>query len=259
MADREVNILTGLHIWVNRPCGEEATIAAKLTSLGAKVSAVISTAIEPVSDCSQLDEVLSQVQKFDCVVFTSIQGVRAVESRLITLGKSPQDFHPQRTLAVGPSTAEACRKAFAIPCEIPPEAAGVHVADLVSSRQGYRILLLRGNLAPEDLPNALIEKGAIVTNCVCYNNVDIPRVTLPEDVPDVIAFTSSHSAELLLHQLKIQGRWGWLDDCKIVCIGPKTAQTVRQYGLQPASIAIPHTLGGIVNAITELKERQDAR
>jgi uroporphyrinogen-III synthase len=35
----------------------------------------------------------------------------------------------------------------------------------------------------------------------------------------------------------------------IYCIGPVTAQTAREFGLEPAAVAEEHTLEGIVEAV----------
>ena len=65
---------------------------------------------------------------------------------------------------------------------------------------------------------------------------------------DVVTFTSSSTVKNLVQQL---GNITSLQQTKIACIGPVTADTARNYALEPDIVAENYTIDGLVNAIKE--------
>ena len=65
---------------------------------------------------------------------------------------------------------------------------------------------------------------------------------------DFVTFTSSSTVKNLVHQL---GNITPLQQVKIACIGPVTAETARSFALEPDIIAENYTIDGLVDAIRE--------
>jgi len=82
--------------------------------------------------------------------------------------------------------------------------------------------------------------------------VDVPR-------PDVLTFTSSAGVRATYERLAADGLEGWMQDVPIVCIGPVTAETVRDMGLEVAAMASEYTIPGMVAAVVQwASEREGA-
>jgi len=69
--------------------------------------------------------------------------------------------------------------------------------------------------------------------------------------PDLITLTSPSAARSLAKMLEESGRADWLAQVPIICIGPITADAVRELGYQPARVATEHTMQGLVQAILD--------
>ncbi|HWQ28120.1 MAG TPA: uroporphyrinogen-III synthase, partial [Dehalococcoidia bacterium] len=64
---------------------------------------------------------------------------------------------------------------------------------------------------------------------------------------DVATFASSSSVRNLIEML--EGDVSALRNVTIACIGPVTAQAVREAGLEPAIVAQEHTIPGLLRAL----------
>ena len=65
---------------------------------------------------------------------------------------------------------------------------------------------------------------------------------------DFVTFTSSSTVKNLVQQI---GNITPLQQTKIACIGPVTADTARNFALEPDIVAETYTIDGLVNAIKE--------
>lgn len=245
--------LMGQTVLVTRPRGQSAGLAEPLAALGATVFALPAIAIEPPEDPSPLDEALRKLEGYDWLILTSVNGVEAVSARLEALGLVlPMGL---KLAAVGPATAEAMRKTLRDPDVVPAEAMGIWIAEAIGEVGGRRILLARGDLARPDLPEALRAKGSDVDDVVAYRIVrpsfDGP---LPQACPDWIALTSSSGVMGTYDALSARGRGEWMHSSRLACIGPLTAATVREMGIEPTIVAETHTVNGLVEAIAKASE-----
>ena len=71
--------------------------------------------IRPMEDNTQLDQALKNLDKYEWIVFTSVNGVDVVFNRL------PADVHFPHTAAIGPKTANALRCHGVEPDYVPEE------------------------------------------------------------------------------------------------------------------------------------------
>ena len=65
---------------------------------------------------------------------------------------------------------------------------------------------------------------------------------------DFVTFTSSSTVKNLVKQL---GNITPLQQAKIACIGPVTAETARSFALEPDIIADTYTIDGLIESIKE--------
>ena len=161
MADRP---LAGKRIVVTRP--ESKPLAEALEGLGAEAAIVPLIEIRPVEDPRALDAALQNLQDYDWVVFTSVNGVAAVGERLSGIGEAT------RVAAVARVTADAVR-ALGVEPSFVAESASEDIAAGLGALDGTRVLLPQADIADSRLGDELRERGARVDSVVAYRTVQI--------------------------------------------------------------------------------------
>jgi uroporphyrinogen III methyltransferase/synthase len=144
---------------------------------------------------------------------------------------------------------------------VPEEAVGESMAGalLGEGLKGRRVLLLRADIAREQLPASLRQAG------VACDDLTIYRTVVPKSLPaafvarvdagevDWITLTSPSSFVNLL-ALVGEARRETLRRLKLASIGPVTTKAVRQAGFEVACEAEPHDVPGLVEAIRRVVE-----
>jgi len=239
--------LFGQRIVVTRDRRQAAELADPLEELGAEVLLLPVIEIRPPADPGPLDRAMSQLNSYDWVIFTSVNGVRSFVDRLTDIRSLRA-----KVCAIGPATAAAVEALHIKVDRLPTEYVAESLIDALSSDDvaGKRILLPRAAVARDLVPVELTRRGAIVDVVEAY------RTVVPEDAevrakialarrPHWITFTSSSTVQNFLAVAEREA----LEGVKIASIGPITSATARQYGLTVDVEADPHTVGGMVTAI----------
>lgn len=259
--------LAGRHIAITRPPEQAPELAALLERAGARVTLLSSIAIAPLDDTAALDEALRRMAAFDWIVLTSVNGVAAVSARLAALGLDWAGRGQARIAVIGPATARALQAQGATPDLIPDEYVAEGILEGLGAVAGTRILLLRADIARRSLAEGLRARGAAVEEVAAYRTVERPveaqalRALLEADRPDAITFTSSSTVRGLLKSIPTGGpdSHDALAGIALACIGPITAGTLREYGLEPAVVADEYTVPGLVYALAGHFSPQPAR
>jgi uroporphyrinogen III methyltransferase/synthase len=244
--------LFGQRIVVTRDPKQAADLADPLESLGAEALLLPTIEIRDASDPKPLDDAIDRLASYDWIIFTSANGVRHFTARL---DKSPHDLRSlkARICAIGPAT-KAAVEALHLKVDLMPKE---YVAEsLVQSfanenLNGARILLPRAAVARDLVPRELSSRGAHVDVVEAYRTLapaDLPaRATeVLNRKPHWITFTSSSTVS---NFISAAGREA-LVGIKIASIGPITSATLREHGIEPTVEADPHTMGGLVDALT---------
>ncbi len=250
--------LAGRRVLVTRAARQAGKLSEGLSALGAIPVEVPLLEIAFPDSFEPLDNALRNLSRFDWLIFTSANTVRALASRLPEVGLHIVASHNVKVAAVGPATASAAREA-GWPVSIVPEA---YVAESLISAlgdriSGARVLLARASLARDVIPGALRAAGAIVDVVDAYRNV------LPEAAPeqlryalagglDAATFTSSSSVTHLAQAANSAGVAFPFAGIPAVSIGPITTQTLRELGWEPAIEADPHDISGLIAATVQV-------
>ncbi|HEX6797298.1 MAG TPA: uroporphyrinogen-III synthase [Ktedonobacterales bacterium] len=261
--------LAGRHIAITRPAEQAGEFAALLEAAGARVSALPSIAIAPAADLAALDAALRELSSYDWIVLTSSNGVRAVAKRLDALGMGWADRGLARIAVIGPATAEALAARGVAADLVPAEHVAEAILDGMGNVAGQRVLLARADIARQALAEGLRLRGADVVQVAAYRTVPVPveaealRRLLVER-PDAITFTSSSTVEGFVAGLAAaigrppdaSGRppdaptlAETLAGIALAAIGPITAATLREHGLEPAVVAADYTTPGLRDAL----------
>jgi uroporphyrinogen-III synthase len=253
--------LAGKRIVATRAEEQSYELVTLLESVGAVPILFPTIRIVPLDDYRELDDRLQHLSDYDWVIFTSVNGVRHVIERMRTLGLPLATCDKCHVAAIGPAT-EALLRQYGIRISLRPDeyVAEAIVAELLKRGpvKGKRFLLLRVDIARAVLREQLVEEGAQVDEIPVYQTAlgqpDPAAYEALRTGVDVITFTSSstvrHFFDLLGGEaLPIASR------ALIACIGPITAQTAREKGLQVGVIAREYTIPGLVAALTNHFDR----
>jgi uroporphyrinogen III methyltransferase/synthase len=250
--------LFGKRILIARDEDRGFEMARMLEAYGANAIWLPVLKIELLSNSPQMREAVIALSKgaYDWVVFTSVNGVKALFETLHSMGMDARAFSSTKVCAIGDATSNELRKEGIIADAVPVQFTTEAVADLLLNIgvQGKRILLPRAVGASRKLVNSLVEAGAEVHEVVAYNVLTNKELSEEEisavfsKPVDIACFTSPSSVDALF---KLAGEKlnALLRNTKIACIGPVTARRVEEYGLPASIIALTHTTQGLVEAI----------
>ena len=266
--------LFGKRIVVTRARAQASELVDRIDELGGEPYEfpVIET-VMPAGQEKQ-DEIaaaLSRLEEYDWVIFTSVNGVEFFFRHLKQLHADIRGLFNARIAAVGPATAEALAAYGLQTEELPARFQAEGLMETLGSDllPGQKVLLPRGDLARDWLPDKLTELGLQVTVADTYETVvtgeddDELLKLLEEGRIHAVTFTSSstvHNFLKILQRMGVKDPLPLLSNVKIACIGPITEKTAIEAGLTPGLLAAEATIEGLVeelcrwNVETKLKQ-----
>ena len=251
--------LAGRRIVITRAASQAAVLVRLLSEAGAEVIEAPTIAIEPPERWEPLDRAIADLDAVTWVVFTSVNGVAMFDARLRHGGRSWTGLAGKRVAAIGPATAAALA-GHGVTAEVVPDeyrAEGLVEALRPRLRQGDRILLPRAAQTRDVLVKALAALGADVNEVAAYRtrrvteSADRVRQELARARVDAITFTSSSTARNFAALFTDEERRRLLRDVTIASIGPITAETAAEFGLQTRIMPDDYTIPALARAIAE--------
>ncbi len=246
---------------VTRARAQAGELSAELERLGAEVHEFPTIEISPPEDFGPLDAAIRDLDSFGLIVFTSVNGVEAFLERLrhhgLDLRALPRDA---KVAAIGPVTAERIERAGLRVDVVPEEYRAEALIEALNSSTlaGERVLIPRAKVAREVLPDGLREAGAEVVVPPAYESVPLSEgkedvsLRLQSGEIDCVTFTASSTVENFVGAFGAEEAARLLDDTRVVCIGPITADTARAHGLRVDAEAKEYTISGLVEAVKGL-------
>jgi uroporphyrinogen-III synthase len=260
----KTNQLQGRRILVGRARHQASALSTGLRARGAHVEEIPFIEIRKPRSYKPLDTALRNLDHYDWLILTSVNGVTAFWERLRKLRVNRNTLKHLKIAAIGPSTKKAIvQRGFRVhivPGEYVAEAVVEALRDKIN---GKRVLLARAKVARDVIPQELTKAGAVVDVVEAYETV-VPKnsrkrlLTLiadPKRRPDVITFTSSSTVKNFVALLGRHRRWkGQLKGINFASIGPVTSSTLREMNLDVHAEANKYTIPGLVQAITKLEK-----
>lgn len=251
--------LAGRTIVVTRPADQARRFIDLLEAAGARVLAAPTIAIEPPPSWEPLDRALDDAPSFAWVIFTSVNGVAMVDRRLRTRRLDWTALRRSRVAAIGPATAEALREHEVRVDVVPGEYRAEGLVERLRGeiRAGDRVLLPRAAQTRDVLVTGLRGVGADVVEVPAYvtrrveANTRRLRDALVSGSVDAVTFTSSSTARNFAELFSDEQRRSWFVGVTVASIGPITAATASEYGLQTSVMPREYTIPALARAITE--------
>jgi uroporphyrinogen III methyltransferase/synthase len=230
--------LHGRTVALTRARAQASALAARLRELGAHVVEAPAIRIEP------LDAPLPDPRDHDLVCVTSPNGAELLMARL----RDARALAGTTVAAIGPGTARALRERGIEADVVPERAVAEGLVEALAGIDVCHALIVRGAEGRAVLRDALIARGAEVTEAVLYE-------TRPEPLDDD-ARAAAAAADYLVFASGSAVRFfaeaagpGALRGPRIASIGPATSAELRALGAEPDLEADPHTPDGLIAAL----------
>jgi uroporphyrinogen III methyltransferase/synthase len=253
--------LFGKRIVVTRAREQASGFLAHLNALGAACIEFPTIQVVPPKSWDPLDRAVMRLERYQWLLFTSVNGVKYFFKRLEDLGLDMRELRDMKVGAIGPKTAEAVYKKGIRPDLVPEEYRAEAVVEAFKKWdvKGVKILLPRAAKAREVLPVELVKLGANVDEIPAYETVrpdhDKGRVKdmLERGEIDMVTFTSSSTVSNFMEMFheERQHLKEWMAKVGVACIGPITARTAEERGLSVSLIPEEYTIEALTNAIVD--------
>lgn len=245
---------------VGRARHQAGALSEELHRRGAEVIEIPFLEIRKPKSFRPLDAALKNLDSYDWLILTSVNGVEAMWKRMEKLRLSKRAFEPLRIAAIGPATKKAIEQRGAKVDVVPKEyVAESVVRSLRHKVKGKRVLLVRAKVARDVIPRELRQARAHVDVVEAYETV-VPlssrgrlRAALKnaKKRPHLVTFTSSSTVRNFVELLGSAGkaRAALLAGIRMASIGPVTSATLRELNLPVDIAAKEFTIPGLVAAI----------
>lgn len=248
--------LFGKRILVTRARHQASALSRLLSERGAQPVELPVIDIKSVPDTGELNRAISNLENYQWLVFTSVNGVEAFFQLLYNRKLDARALKNLKVVAIGPATAGILEKKGIIPDYLPDVytseslVAGLRNQDIA----GHRFLLPRADIADKELAEGITQLGAEVHEVAAYitvpaiDGISRAKQMLLSGEIDIITFTSSSTVSNLVAALEDIRQ---INSARVACIGPKTADTAAGAGLKVDIIASEQTIPGLVAAIEQ--------
>jgi uroporphyrinogen III methyltransferase/synthase len=255
----ETKPLFGKRILVTRTRAQASMLSQLLLKQGAEPIEVPTIEIVPCPSYEELDAALKNLTEFDWLIFTSANGVNHFFKRMDAWGRDARGLSGCKVCAIGPATAQMLLEK-GIKADLVPQdyrAEGI-IAELEAKIAiNSRVLIVRAEQARDILPDSLQELGAEVTVAPAYRTVQPELETakikklFKEEGADVVTFTSSSTVTNLANILGRQDFPKLLKKVTVACIGPITAATAKELGVESQIVCQEYTIPALVDQLVE--------
>jgi uroporphyrinogen III methyltransferase/synthase len=256
----ETKPLFGWRVLVPRTKEQAASLSEQLRSYGAVPEEVPTISVEPPRTPQQMERAVKGLVtgRYEWVVFTSTNAVRAVRERFEQYGLDARAFAGLKVAAVGDQTAASLVEFGVRPDLMPADQQSSE--GLLEVWPPYdkdldpinRVLLPRADIATETLVAGLTELGWECDDVTAYRTVRAapPPQPIREAIKgggfDAVLFTSSSTVRNLI------GIAGKPHNVTVIAvIGPQTAETAREYGLRVDVMADKPSASALAEALSE--------
>ncbi|MGE5389549.1 MAG: uroporphyrinogen-III C-methyltransferase [Deltaproteobacteria bacterium] len=251
--------LWGKRIVVTRARAQASALAEGISELGGQAIEFPSIVIKPEEDLRSLHRAFQSLDKYEWIIFTSVNGVDIFFDELIRQGMDIRDLKGVKICAIGPATEKRLAGRGLKVDTIPDEYRAEGIIRELRSRitPGQWVLLPRARGARAILPDSLHKLGAHVNEVYLYEAITASKISrdsldrIMNGAVDYLTFTSSST---VINFVKIVGEENVAritGQTRVACIGPVTADTARKMGFTVHIIAEEYTISGLIKALVE--------
>src|SRR6266542_168958 len=157
-----------MKVLITRPRAQSSSFGEALQSAGFEPIYFPVIEIRPIENNVELDNAIKNIQKYQWVVFTSVNAVNVFFEYLVGAKYASPLPH---IAAIGPKTADALRKHNIEPDFVPEEYVAEAILPGLGDLRGKWVLLPRAEIARKELPEAIVKAGGIAHEIVVYQTL----------------------------------------------------------------------------------------
>ncbi len=245
-------------VLVTRAIDQAAGLVSALRNAGLDPVSVPAIAIDLEPPRGDLDRAAGLLHTYRWVVITSANGARAI---LKAAERIPTELGAPSWAAIGPVTRRVLEdEGIEVPLQL-SQSSRMTIAVELPIVAGDRVLVVRGDLADEELALALRARGAEVDDVIAYRTREAPEASLgllrtaTAQGPIAAAVFTSGSTVRGLVSL---GRAESIDvrSLPAVCIGSETADEARRAGFRIIAVSPTPDAATLAAATATALDRQ---
>lgn len=264
--NRKDHALLNKRILVTRAKEQAIEFSKQIRSYGGTPVEIPLISIQRSKNKEEIKKTIEQLNSYDWITFTSTNGVKFFFEAFEEYSSQPwEDITRPHIAVVGKKTLQKLSKLGIEVDLIPDQYDGDHLLEkfLEELKPEENVLLARGNLARNDLPKQLLERGVNVKDLVIYDTLlntnvqqKLYQAIVNKEV-DLITFTSSSTVIHFIELLKDTKWQSYIDRVTVACIGPITAETAKLHNIRVDIIPREYTITGLMKAmITFIQEEE---
>lgn len=256
--------LQGKRILITRAKPQVRTFIDQIEAVGGvALTAPLLEIKANISNEQEIKRTLESLNEYDCIVFTSTNGVSFFKDYLDKWNILYSSLNHLVAASVGRKTSKQMEALGLSVSVIPEEYIAEKLAESITDNLpiNSRILVVRGNLARPKLVTSLKQNGFHIKDLVVYETIHNMKETqklrnyLINEEVDYITFTSSSTVDSFMSVLKQDELHTQLKNVSFICIGPITNNTLLEYGykgIMPAT----YTIEDMVNLMVNLEQQK---
>jgi len=239
--------LFGRKIAVTRAPHQSIKLGGLLTEKGAQVMYLPTIEIIPIEPNEPLVKSIHSIEKYCCIIFTSVNGISVFFDNLFRCGKDIRALHGIKILPIGEATASLLKSKGIVPDFLPEKFISEGIIDVLKSMEikDKQFLHPRAEEARDVIVEYIGNQGGLCDVIPIYKTALPKSPALLTEKPDIVTFTSSSTVN---NFIKLYGK-NVLQNTLIASIGPITTETLKNHTIDVHIEAERYNINGLVKAI----------
>jgi len=239
--------LFGKKVAITRPLHQSKRLSNLLSEKGANIIYLPTIEIMPIEPNNALTEAIRSIDRYDFIVFTSVNSVSIFIENLFGIGMDIRALHNTKIIPIGEATARLLRSNGIIPDFLPERFVSEGIIDILRGMniRNKRFLLPRAAQARDIISDYIKSEEGICDTIPLYKTM-LPASILPIDERfDIITFTSSSTVN---NFIELYGKDA-LNESIVASIGPVTTDTLKKHNVGVHVEAKRYDIEGLIDAI----------
>jgi uroporphyrinogen III methyltransferase/synthase len=258
----ETKPLFGKTVVLTRPSERMTELGSELSELGAQVLPVPTIELQAMPENETIDTAIRDIGegKYDWLVLTSPKGVDVLADRLRAIKLDARTLSKVKIAVIGEATGNKLRDYLIEPDLQPKPFTSEALADALIEQKisGQKVLLLRAELADNQMAESLTAAGAKVTQVSAYRTrfvdsiepVVLERLERSRSI-DFVVFGSSSTVRSFFAMVDRYSLQDKVRQATMISIGPVTSRQLKDLG-HTAIEADEQSTAGLLSAILKI-------